>query len=204
MAARQSVRVDFFHRHFALADLCARQGAHQRRAVGILECDLDCPGRSNRRLPGNPRARCLLGRHSREISLHSVRHLSVRPAMASGVGNIDVHRVVLSVEPPQHVGSKACAGVGRRTGPDRRPDVGRNLRAVFCFTGSLGRPPGDSDPRDVRARVRFSARNCGRPRPPFQTPRDPIALRALCRADPRRPADQPAVHGERDVSAVLA
>jgi len=71
-----------------------------------LECDLDCPRRSNRRLPGDPRARCLLGRHSREISLHSVWHLSVQRAMAAGVGNTDLHRAVLSVEPPRHVGQK--------------------------------------------------------------------------------------------------
>ena len=34
--------------------------------------------------------------------------------------------------------------------------------------------------------------------------RDPLALRALCRADPRCAADQPALHGERDVPAVHA
>jgi len=34
--------------------------------------------------------------------------------------------------------------------------------------------------------------------------RDPLALRVLCRTHPRRSADQPAVHGERHVSAVHA
>ena len=43
-----------------------------------------------------------------------------------------------------------------------------------------------------------------RPRPSLETAGDPLALCALCRIDPRRSADQPLVHGKRDVSAVHA
>ena len=89
-------------------------------------------------------------------------------------------------------------------GRDRLADVGRRLRAAFRFTGSLGRTAGDADPRDLRARLRLSARDRRGARPPLETAGDPLALRALCRAHPRRSADQPAVHGERDVSAVHA
>src|SRR5436190_1480897 len=41
-------------------------------------------------------------------------------------------------------------------------------------------------------------------RPALQAPRHPLVMRALCRAYPRRSLDQPAIHGERHVSAVLA
>jgi hypothetical protein len=40
--------------------------------------------------------------------------------------------------------------MGRSAGGDRLIDVGRRLRAAFCFTGSLGRAAGDADSRDLR------------------------------------------------------
>ena len=192
MAARQFVRVGHLVHHVPAAALCARQGALQPRAVGHHKCDLDHPGRSDRPLPGDPRHRRLLGRDPGKISLHPVRHLSVRRAMAAGAGDADLHRAVLFVEPPQHVGPEADIGVGRRTGADRRVDVGRPVRPVLCLAGSLGRPAGDADPRNLRARLRLPARDPRGARPPLKTARDPLALRALCRTDPRRSPDQPA------------
>jgi len=62
----KSVLVDSFERHLAAADLPARKGLRELRAVGFLERDLDRSGQSDRRLPGNPRARRLLGRRPRE------------------------------------------------------------------------------------------------------------------------------------------
>ena len=59
--------------------------------------------------------RRLLGGDPRKISLHPVRHLSVRRAMAAGAGDADVHRAVLSVDPPQPVGQEAR----RWSGPAR-------------------------------------------------------------------------------------
>ena len=92
-----------------------------------------------------------------------------------------------------------------RADADRRADVGRRRSGLpYRVAGPLGRAAGDADPRDLRARLRLSARHPRRARPPLETAGDQLALRALCRADPRRAADQPAVHGQRDVSAVPA
>src|SRR5450432_4543388 len=135
MAARQPVRVDLFHRRLAVADLPDREGGHQPRAMGLLECDLDPSWPTNRRLPRDTWARRLLGRHSRKIPFHSVRHLSLRSAVAPGACDTDFHRAVLSVEPPRLLGPDAGAVLGWCTATDRRPDVGRHLLPSLCFPG---------------------------------------------------------------------
>ena len=101
LAARQSVLVDSLVRHLPGSDLPARKGVCELRAVGSLECDLDRSRQSDRRLPGDPRSRRLLGRHPREVSLHSVRHLSLRSAVAARACDPDLHCAVLRVEPAQ-------------------------------------------------------------------------------------------------------
>src|SRR6266700_2839827 len=140
----------------------------------------------------------LLGRDPGKIPLHPVRHLSLRSAVAAGAGYADIHRAVFCLEPTQIVAPGAPGRVGRGAGRDQPSDVGWDLRIVLRAAGSLGRTAGDVDPCDLRARVRLSARDPRRARPALQIPGDPLALRALCRIDPRRSADQPVVHGERD------
>src|SRR5258707_5506979 len=106
--------------------------------------------------------------------------------MAPGVGGADVYRAVLSVEPALLVAKGTGGGVGGRAGAAGPADVGRYSRIALRVPGSLGRPAGDADPCNLRARLRLSSRNCRSAGPPFQIAGDPIALRALCRADPRR------------------
>ena len=204
LAARQPVRLGHVLGHLAAADRAARQGAAEPRAMGLLECDLVGARRSDRRLPVDPRARRLLGRDPRKIPLHPVRHLSVQRAMAAGAGVPDIHCAVLCVEPAELVAQGTGGGVGGSAGADRRADVGRHRRTNLRVAGPLGRAAGDADPGDIRARLRLSARHRRGAGPPLETSRDTLALRALCRTDPRRSSDQPAVHGERDVSAVHA
>ena len=125
--------------------------------------------------------------------------------MAAGAGAPDLHRAVLSCRAGAASGARSWCWCGPAAlVADRRADVGRHFRAALRVAGPLGRAAGDADPRDLRARLRLSARHPRRARPPLETAGDPLALRALCRTDPRRSADQPAVHGERDVSAVHA
>src|SRR6266516_3511402 len=106
--------------------------------------------------------------------------------MASGAGVPDIHCAVLCVEPAELVAHGTGGGVGGRTGPDRRLDVGWHLRIDLRVAGPLGRAAGDADPGDVRARLRLPARHCRGAGPPLETSRDTLALRALCRTDPRR------------------
>jgi len=84
-----------------------------------------------------------------------------RPAVAI----LTFHLRSSSVEPARAVAQGARAGVGRSAGRDWRADVGRHLRAALCFPGSLGRATGDADPRNIRTRLRLSARDCRRARP---------------------------------------
>src|SRR6266436_7832499 len=204
MAARQSILLDSLDRDLPAADFPAREGLREPTAVGFLERDLERNRQPDRRLPGDPWTWRLLGGDPREISLHSVRHLSLRPAVAARRRDPDVRRTFLRVEPAELVAQGVGAGVGRSTGRDRLIDVGRRLRAAFCFTGSVGRAAGYPDARNVRARLWLSTRDCRGTRPPFKATGDPFALRALCRTHPWRSADQPAVHGQRHVSIVHA
>src|SRR5713101_2889254 len=86
MAARQSILVDSLDRHLAAADLPARKGVYEPRAVGLLERDLDGSRQSDQCLSGDPWTWRLLGDYPREVSLHSVRNVSLdqqwRPALA--------------------------------------------------------------------------------------------------------------------------
>ena len=60
------------------------KGARQLRAVGLRNAVWIASRQPDPRLPRGPRHRRLLGRHPRKVSLHPVRPLSVRPAMAAG------------------------------------------------------------------------------------------------------------------------
>src|SRR5882724_5665739 len=186
MAARQSVLLDCLDGDLAAADVPARQGVREPGAVGFMERDLERSRQPVRRLPGDPWTWRLLGGDPREVSLHSVRHLSLRAAVAARRCDPDVHCAFLRIEPAQLVAQGTGAGVGRSTGRDRPVDVGRRLRIAFCFTGSLGWAAGDADSRDLWARLRLSARDRRGTRPPLQAAGDPLALRALRRADPWR------------------
>ena len=124
--------------------------------------------------------------------------------MAAGAGGAGLHRAVCPHEPAQPLAQGAGADLGRRVVADRPVDVGRRSRPALCLAGALGRIAGHIGARDLRSRLRLSLGHSRRARPPLQITGDPFAVRALCRIDPRRAADQPAVHGERDVSAVHA
>ncbi len=152
------------------------KAARRSPAMGILERDLDRSRQRHQRLPGDSRTWRLLGRDPRKISLHPVRHLSVRPAMAAGAGDAVFIGPVLCVEPAPMVAQGAGAGVGHGAHPDRPVDVGWHPRTALCVPGPLGRAAGDADPRDLRARIRLSARDYRRPWPPFKTTRDPIVV----------------------------
>ncbi len=169
------------------------------------------PCGSPRRTIPAPAARCAASAPAgpivpEKVPLHPVRHLSVRRAVAAGAGGHALHRAVLALDPAQLCGGKElCLALDRGAGADRPADVGRRRSAsAFVSQDRWGRAAGDTDPRDLWPGVRLSARHSGRARPPFEAAGDPLAQRALCRTDPRRAADQPAVHGERDVSAVHA
>src|SRR6185437_16626751 len=124
--------------------------------------------------------------------------------MAAGAGDTGFHRAVLCLEPALPLAQGTGADLGCSAVADRLPDVGWHFRLDLRGAGPLGRTTGDAGARDLRARLRLPARNPGGARTPLQNARDPVALRALCRADPRRSPDQSPVHGERDVSAVHA
>src|SRR5713101_9508474 len=83
MAARQSILVDSLDRHLAAADLPARKGVYEPRAVGLLERDLDGSRQSDHCLSGDPWTWRLLGGYPREVSLHSVREVSLRSTIAA-------------------------------------------------------------------------------------------------------------------------
>src|SRR5450631_4218549 len=72
MAARQSILVDSLDRHLPAADLPARKGVCEPRAVGLLERDLDGSRQSDQCLSGDPWSWRLLGGYPREVSFHSV------------------------------------------------------------------------------------------------------------------------------------
>src|SRR4051812_3479685 len=131
MAAREPVLVGSFERHLAAVDLPARKGVCELRAVGFFERDLDRSRQSDRRLPGDSWPWRLLGRDPREGSLHPVRYLSVRSAVAARACDPDLYCAVLPVEPAQLLAQGAHSGVGRSAGLDWPVDVGRHLRALL-------------------------------------------------------------------------
>ena len=67
------------------------------------------PDEQTQRLPRRARHRRLLGGDPRKISLHPVRHLSVRRAVAAGAGGAAVHRAVLSSPPAAALWRKELA-----------------------------------------------------------------------------------------------
>src|SRR6202040_3400357 len=83
MAARQSILLDSLDPGLPAADFPAREGVREPAAVGFLERDLERSRQPDRRLPGDPWTWRLLGGDPREIPFHSVRHLSLRPAVAA-------------------------------------------------------------------------------------------------------------------------
>src|ERR1051325_469929 len=110
--------------------------------------------------------------------------------MAAGAGDAGLHRAVLRLEPALLLAQGAGADLGRSPVADWSPDVGRHFRPDLRGAGPLGRTAGDAGARDVRARLRPPAPKPGGARTPLQNARDPFALRALCRIDPRRSPDQ--------------
>src|SRR5258708_35623872 len=115
MAARQSILLDSLDRDLPAADFPAREGVREPAAVGFLERDLERSRQPDRRLPGDPWTWRLLGGDPREISLHSVRHLSLRPAVAARRPAPDVPGPFLRVEPAEMGAQRIRAGVGRST-----------------------------------------------------------------------------------------
>ncbi len=84
---------------------------------GLLERDLDGYRQSDQRLSGDPWNWRLLGRYSREISLHSVRYVSLRSAVATRPGDPDIHRTLLRVEPTADGGARSLFWCGSQRWP---------------------------------------------------------------------------------------
>ncbi|KAG1439860.1 hypothetical protein G6F55_013637 [Rhizopus delemar] len=91
-------------------------------------------------------------------------------------------------------------------GPDRRgaPDVGRRVRPDLCGKRTLGRPAAHADPVHVRHRLRVPHRRAAGPGPAFEAAGHQGVVRRVHRIDPRRAADQPAVHVVGDAALVPA
>ncbi|KAG1242932.1 hypothetical protein G6F68_015991 [Rhizopus microsporus] len=121
--------------------------------------------------------------------------------------------------PPCHADSRGgdrlqrhAAFLERQAGPhlDRRPlhrgapDVGRRVRPDLCGKRTLGRPAAHADPVHVRHRLRVPHRRAAGPGPAFEDAGHQGVVRRVHRIDPRRAADQPAVHVVGDAALVPA
>ena len=104
-------------------------------------------------------------------------------ALFIGLYAVSAHAPLLAPRAPRDLDRDA-----RR---HRLADVGRRARPALRVAEPVGRPAAHADPRDLRPRLRLPARRARRPRPPLAQPAGGAhALRRLCRADPRRAADQ--------------
>ena len=129
----------------------------------------------------------------------------VRPAMAPGDRRAAVHRPVRGLRQPPVLAQGTGADLDRHPGGDRRADVGRHPGHAPRAAGPVGRTADHLDPGDLRPGLRLPAIDLRRARPALhQAAGGEDAVRRLCGTDPRRAADQPAVHGQRDVPAVPA
>src|SRR6516164_9399540 len=111
LVARQSVLLDPEQPDHAGVAGAAREGTGWLRAMGHRECSLARSRQRQHGLPRGTRTWRLLGGDPRKISLHPVRYLSVRSAMAPRALDPPLHHAVLSLDPARLVAARADLSV---------------------------------------------------------------------------------------------
>ena len=123
--------------------------------LGVGQRDLVRSGREA--LPRSARGGRLLGLYHRKASLHAVRHLPLRSALAPGIGCGNVDRALWRERVALALAAAPRDCLACRTRGDRRTHVGRSVWSQLRRERALGRINPDATAHNLRHRLCFSA-----------------------------------------------
>ena len=138
----------------------------------------------------------VLGGHRRALSLHPVRHLPVRRAVAAGRRLSAVRGPVRGKHTTNLVELAAARHVALRAGRCDRADARRLRQTLVRPERILGRAAARVPPVHGRIRRRLSNSRRARAGATLGAARDQRSEHRLHRAGARRTGDHPALHGQ--------